>query len=59
MTRHLLTEDKQGSYCPVTGEFDIFSYGDDDGPTTYCIACREPEPDWDHIDDDDFLRMSL
>lgn len=56
---HFLTEDKQGSYCTDTAEFDVFSYGEDDGPTTYCTACREAEPEWTHIEDEEFNRMAL
>jgi hypothetical protein len=58
-TVHYLTDDKQGSYCGVTGEFDVFMWGADDGPTTYCASCREGEPEWTHIEDDDIRRMML
>lgn len=55
---HYLTEDNTGSYCSVTGDTDVFAYGDDTGPTTYCESCREAEPEWTHIEDDDFRRMT-
>jgi hypothetical protein len=59
MAQHFLTEDKQGSYCGVTGDTDVFQYGSDTGPTTYCESCREAEPEWTHIEDEDFRRMIL
>jgi hypothetical protein len=51
---HFATKDRTGSICTETGEHDVFSYGADDGPTTYCSECREAEPVWTILPDEEF-----
>lgn len=51
---HFRTEDRTGSYCPVSMQLDVFSYGADDGPTTLCTGCGEPEPTWTVMGDSEF-----
>jgi len=56
--RHFLTEHNNYSYCEATDTHDVHSYGDDKGPTTYCEACREGEPEWEHIEESDYFQLA-
>jgi len=58
MAQHFATEHNTFSICSVTGDTDVFSYGADDGPTTYCESCREGEPEWTFITDEEYRQMT-
>lgn len=53
---HFATADKSQSVCTEFEEFDVMQAGDDTGPTDYCGACREAEPTWEILTEEEFLK---
>ena len=46
------------SYCTEAKEFDALTSGGDEGPTTMCRWCREPEPTWEEVSLEEFDRIA-
>jgi hypothetical protein len=57
---HFKTSDNEQSYCSEHDEFDVYVSGEtvSNGPqpNDYCMACREVEPTWEILSEDEFLK---
>ena len=53
---HFKTSDNGQSVCTEYAEFDVITSGGDTGPADYCSACLEPEPTWEILTDEEFLK---
>lgn len=55
--------DNNESICVQTGQSDVFEYGDTapvssaGQPSDYCSGCREPEPEWEWVSDDEYRNL--
>ena len=60
MARHYITDDKR-SICELTGQTDVYVSGESVAvgpqPNDYCEACMEVEPEWTHVEDEEFLKL--
>ena len=59
MTRHYITDDKR-SLCEETGQADVYVSGETvvtgPQPADYCSGCREVEPEWTYLTDEEFTK---
>jgi hypothetical protein len=58
MAKHYVTDGNVFSICELTGENDVYVSGETVAsgpqPNDYCSACREVEPEWTHVTDDEY-----
>lgn len=57
---HFKTPNASQSYCEEFGEFDVYVDGrsvtSGPQPDDYCEACREVQPTWEILSDEEFLK---
>lgn len=61
MARHFKTESNAYSLCEQTGEADVYVSGETvtngPQPNDYCSACREVEPEWIIVEDEEYFKL--
>lgn len=62
MARHFVTDGNIYSICEEKGETDVFAHGDTivtgPQPDSYCTACREADPEWIHLEDEEYFKLA-
>ena len=60
MAKHFKTTGNVYSICELTGETDVYVSGETVTgmqPNDYCEACREAEPEWIEIEDEEYFEL--